>query len=58
VTVGKEDLSKLKIEKSAKVFRPKSRKKWIYLILVVVCLAIAGILYFNGWLSPAIPIEV
>ena len=58
MTVGKEDLSKLKIEKSAKVFRPKSRKKWIYLILVVVCLAIAGILYFNGWLSPAIPIEV
>ena len=56
--MGKEDLSKLKIEKSAKVFRPKSRKKWIYLILVVVCLAVAGILYFNGWLSPAIPIEV
>ena len=58
MTVGKEDLSKLKIEKSAKVFRPKSRKKWIYLILVLVCLAVAGTLYFNGWLSPAIPIEV
>ncbi len=56
--MAKEDLSKLKIEKSAKAFQPKSRKKWIYLILLMAGLAVAGTLYLNGWVSPAIPVEV
>jgi len=53
-----EDLSKLKIDKSVRTFRPVRRKKFIYLGAVFSILIILGVLYFNGIISPAIPVEV
>jgi len=56
--MANEDLSKLKIDKSARTFRPVRRKKFIYLGAVFFILIILGVLYFNGIISPAIPVEV
>lgn len=53
-----EDLSKLKIDKSVRTFRPVKRKKLIYLIVVLLLIIVAGFLYFSGFISPAIPVEV
>jgi RND family efflux transporter MFP subunit len=53
-----EDLSKLKIDKSVRTFRPVRRKKFIYLGAVFSILIILGVLYLNGIISPAIPVEV
>ena len=53
-----EDLSKLKIDKSVRTFRPVRRKKFIYLGAAFFILIILGVLYFNGIISPAIPVEV
>ena len=53
-----EDLSKLKIDKSVRTFRPVKRKKLIYLVVVILLIIVAGFLYFNGFISPAIPVEV
>ena len=54
----KEDLSKLKIDKSVRTFRPGKRRKRIYLAGLVLLVIIAGFLYFSGFISPAIPVEV
>jgi RND family efflux transporter MFP subunit len=56
--MGNEDLSKLKIDKSVRTFRPAKKKKYIYFIGVILLMIIAGFLYLNGFLSPAIPVEV
>jgi len=56
--MANEDLSKLKIDKSARTFRPVRRKKFIYLGAAIFILIILGVLYFNGIISPAIPVEV
>ena len=54
----KEDLSKLKIDESVRTFRPGKRRKRIYLAVLVLLVIIAGFLYFSGFISPAIPVEV
>lgn len=56
--MANEDLSKLKIDKSVRAFRPKKRRKVIYLAGAILILIILGVLYFNGIISPAIPVEV
>ena len=56
--MANEDLSKLKIDKSARAFRPARRKKFFYLGAVFLILIILGVLYFNGIISPSIPVEV
>jgi len=53
----KEDLSKLKIDKSVKTFRPAKRKKLIYWTVVFLFISIAGFLYFSGFISPSVPVE-
>jgi RND family efflux transporter MFP subunit len=53
----KEDLSKLKIDKSVKTFRPAKRKKLIYWTVVFLLISIAGFLYFSGFISPSVPVE-
>ncbi len=53
-----QDLSKLKIDKSRVMFRPRRRRKTIYLILLVMALVILGILYFKGIFTPAMEIQV
>lgn len=56
--MANEDLSKLKIDESVRTFRPVRRKKFIYLGAAFFILIILGVLYFNGIISPAIPVEV
>jgi RND family efflux transporter MFP subunit len=51
------DLSKLKIDKSAKTLHPSSRKL-IYLLLILFLAGIVGFLYFKGIIVPAITVEV
>ena len=55
----KEDLSKLKIDESVRTFRPKGRyRKKIYLAIFIILAIIAVVLYVNGIISTAIPVEV
>ena len=54
----KEDLSKLKISDSVRTFRPARSRKKIYLAIFIVLAIVAAVLYFNGILSTAIPVEV
>lgn len=56
--MAKEDLSKLKIDKSARAFRPTKRKKLVYGVAAILIAIIAGFLYLNGFITPAIPVEV
>ena len=53
-----EDISKLKIDKSARTFRPTQRKKFFYWVGAVLFIILLGFLYINGFLTPAIPVEV
>jgi RND family efflux transporter MFP subunit len=53
-----EDLSQLKIDKSAKAYGPKKGKRLFYIISGVVVLAILGVLYVQGYLTPAVTIDV
>lgn len=54
----KEDLSKLRIDKSVRSFRPAKRKKLIYLIVAVGVIVVVGFLYLNGIISPSVPVEI
>ncbi|MDH5201860.1 MAG: efflux RND transporter periplasmic adaptor subunit [Nitrospirota bacterium] len=53
-----EDLSKLKIDKSATVTRPFKRKRRFYLIAVLLIIGVVVILYAQGILTPAVQVEV
>jgi len=57
--MSNEDLSKLKIDKSAVIQGPaKSRKKIIYSAAAAVIVVITAFLFFTGALSPAIKVQV
>ena len=56
--MANEDLSKLKIDKSVRTFRPARRKRVFYLAAVILVAIALGILYFGGVISPAISVEV
>jgi RND family efflux transporter MFP subunit len=56
--VEKEDLSKLKIDESVRTFRPGRSRKRIYLAAFIILAVIAAVLYVNGIISTAIPVEV
>ncbi len=53
-----EDLSKLKIEKSAAVAGPGKRKKFSRVVIAALVLLIIGILYLNGVFTPAVQVEL
>jgi len=53
-----EDLSKLKIDKSAAFTRPLKRKRRFYLIVVLLIIGVVAILYAQGVLTPAVQVEV
>jgi RND family efflux transporter MFP subunit len=53
-----QDLSGLKIDKSKVMFRPRRRRKILYLIFIVIGLAALGILYFKGIFTPAIEVQI
>src|SRR4030067_871308 len=58
VKMGNEDLSKLKIDKSVRTFQPVKRKKFVYFIVAVLVIIVAAFLYLNGFISPAVPVEI
>jgi RND family efflux transporter MFP subunit len=53
-----EDLSKLKIEKSAAAAGPRKRKNISRAVVVSLVLVIIGILYMNGVFTPAVRVEL
>ncbi|MFB3883713.1 MAG: efflux RND transporter periplasmic adaptor subunit [Thermodesulfobacteriota bacterium] len=53
-----EDISKLKIDRSAKTFRRPGRKKIFYWAGAFLFVIVVVFLYVNGFLTPAIPVEV
>ncbi len=53
-----EDLSKLKIEKTRAISRPRRRKKivfWVFLFLLAI---LSGVLYYKGIFTPAIAVQI
>lgn len=53
-----DDVSKLKIDKSAVSFKTGKRKRRVYWILVVLLPGLATFLYFKGFLTPPVTVEV
>jgi multidrug efflux pump subunit AcrA (membrane-fusion protein) len=53
-----EDLSKLKIDKSLKTSKPVLRTRIKYFVIAFVLIAIAGLLYITGIITPAVSVEV
>jgi RND family efflux transporter MFP subunit len=56
--MANEDLSKLKIDKSRQGFQVRKRKKPLYLVITVICVALFLILFMTGVFSPAAKVEV
>ena len=56
--MANEDLSKLKIDKAKVAFRPKRRRKIIYLVLVVLGILVLGWLYAQGIFTPSLQVQV
>ncbi|MCM2357534.1 MAG: efflux RND transporter periplasmic adaptor subunit [Geobacteraceae bacterium] len=56
--MAEQDLSGLKIDKSAAVSRPGRRKKKFFLIGALLSAALLAVLYFAGVLTPAVEVEV
>jgi RND family efflux transporter MFP subunit len=56
--MANEDLSKLKIDKTADIYRPRKRRKFIYWALIIIMVLISGILYAHGVFTPAVEVEV
>ena len=53
-----EDLSQLKIDKSQAAFRPSRRRRPFYALLFLLLVGAAAVLYLNGFITPATPVEV
>ncbi len=53
-----QDLSRLTIDKSKVIFRPRKRRKYFYLGLGILALVLSGVLYAKGFLTPAIEVRV
>jgi RND family efflux transporter MFP subunit len=56
--MANEDLSQLKIDKSAGTYRPRRRRKLFYWIASVILIAVIIILYLTGFLAPSVEVEV
>ena len=56
--MASDDLSKLKIDKADKEFRPGGRRWPAYAIVLLIVAALFAWLYRNGLLHPAVPVEV
>ena len=52
-----EDISKLKIDKSAEVYRPGKRRKIMYIIVLLAFAVSLVFLYAKGVFSPAVEVE-
>ncbi len=55
--MANEDLSKLKIDKTTEIFRPRKRRKLAYAAVLILLVLSLGILYTKGVFSPAVEVE-
>jgi RND family efflux transporter MFP subunit len=55
--MASEDLSRLKIDKSESVVRPKKRRRLLRLFAGILLVFIAAVLYFKGVFTPAVQVE-
>ncbi|MBM4338477.1 MAG: efflux RND transporter periplasmic adaptor subunit [Deltaproteobacteria bacterium] len=53
-----EDLSKLRIEKTKAISRPRRRRKIIFWVLLIVAIILAGILYTQGMFTPPVQVQI
>lgn len=53
-----EDLSKLRIEKTRVISRPRRRRRILLSLLLVLLASTAGLLYHQGLLTPAVEIQI
>lgn len=56
--MANEDLSKLKIDKSAAIYHPLRCRKLFYWLAGILLIVVIGFLYFKGLFSRASPVEV
>jgi len=56
--MANEDLSKLKIDKTAEIYRPRKQRRRIYWVAAFFLIAAFGILYAEGIFSPSVQVEV
>ena len=55
--MGNEDLSKLKIDKTADIYQPQKRRRRMYLIVAILFIVLIGVLFIKGVFSPAVEVE-
>ena len=55
--MANEELSQLKIDKTAGIYQPLKRRKRLYVIGAAIVLILVGIFYMQGVFSPAVPVE-
>jgi len=56
--MANEDLSKLRIEKSKAVIRPRRKKRIVLIVLFILAVILLGFLYIQGMFTPAIEVQV
>jgi len=56
--MANEDLSKLKIDKMAGIYKPRKQRRRIHWIVALFLIAAFGILYAEGIFSPSVKVEV
>ncbi len=56
--MANEDLSKLRIEKSKAVIRPRRKKRIVLIVLFILAVILLGFLYIQGIFTPAIEVQV
>jgi RND family efflux transporter MFP subunit len=55
--VANEDLTKLKIDKTAEIYQPRKRRKLIYITSALIVILLAGIFYVKGIFAPNVQVE-
>jgi len=55
--MASEDLSRLKIDKSESVIRPKKKRRLLRLFAGILLVFIAAVLYFKGVFTPSVQVE-
>jgi RND family efflux transporter MFP subunit len=53
-----QDLSQLKIDKSKVMFRPRRKRRIVYLVLFILALVALGVLYSQGFFTPPVEVQV
>jgi RND family efflux transporter MFP subunit len=56
--MANEDLSKLKIDKSAEIYKPRKQRKRIYWIVALFLITAFVVLYAEGIFAPSVKVEV